>query len=106
MERVTLVELPDEALLCRWLGHMWDFKTDASFRRERRRLVEITRTYVCDRGCGCEKDEDLSVPEFDQVRKPRMHYPANRPYLLSVSCTKADYREEFYRRHPNGRIAA
>jgi hypothetical protein len=92
-------ELTDEQLQCRdsSLRHKWDFKGDEDFVYYRRKLVRITRVFRCDRGCGCEKREELEVPGFTRIGKPQIDYPWG--YLVrGGNIANEDVRAEYYAR--------
>lgn len=91
-------QMSDEALQCHFLGHNWIFKTDAEFFYSGKEIVELTQYERCDRGCGCDRRERLSVPDFESVGKPRIIYPDKVPYLCSTATGRAEYRDAFYAR--------
>lgn len=96
--RGTIEEMSDEALQCHFLGHWWRWKTDAEFLYSYKEIVELTQYERCDRGCGCDRMERLSVPDFEPVSKPRIIYPDKVPYLCSTAVSRSDYRDAFYAR--------
>jgi hypothetical protein len=93
------MDLTDEMLLCRdsSMRHQWDLVGDEEFIRYRGQLIQITRVFRCDRGCGCRKREVLSVPDFTRLESPVIEYP----YGYNVrggGVTNEDVRREYYLR--------
>lgn len=98
-------ELSDTYLICRDLGHAWDFREDSVLYDSRgKRPIEVTRTVRCLR-CAMDRIDHYELPSFMKLRT-RYIYPDH--YLLArqqhgIAFTRSDARSEFYtRRHGDG----
>lgn len=81
-----LSEVTEASLICRDLGHAWQWNTDLGVVRERKRVVAVIRDLVCTR-CACTRNETVAVRTGVRTRT-RYTYP------------------DHYRTHQQGRILA
>jgi len=97
-------DIPDTYLICRDLGHAWDYKTDSVlYDAQGKRAIEVTRTVKCLR-CKMDRVDHYELPSFIRTRT-KYSYPDH--YLLSRDThreqfTRADARGEFYLRRHGG----
>lgn len=98
----SVAEIPDTYLICRDLGHSWNFLNDSVLWGADKRPQIVTRTLKCMR-CPTQRKDSYHIPSLAKVvNSTRYTYPDQ--YLIGDDVTKgvrfdrAHARAEHYNR--------